>query len=103
MWRATCGLRTQVRGTRQRRRSSGWKQRSAGIEFRQLKRLEWDPRRQGFTAMVLALGAILGQPGEADVRQALEAVAQEGCPSWLRQNLGLSTHVCVPTLRRKKT
>jgi hypothetical protein len=65
--------------------------------FGKLKRLEGDASQASFTAMVLALGAILGQPGEADVRQALEAVPKKAVTSWLRQNLGLSTHV----LRRR--
>jgi hypothetical protein len=72
--------------------------------FGKLKRLEGDASQAGFTAMVLALGAILGQPGEADVRQALEAVPKKAVTSWLRQNLGLSTHVLRRRLfARKKT
>ena len=72
--------------------------------FGKLKRLEGDASQAGFTAMVLALGAILGQPGEADVRHALEAVPKKAVTSWLRQNLGLSTHVLRRRLfARKKT
>jgi hypothetical protein len=61
--------------------------------FGKLKRLEGDASGGGFTGMVLALGAILGNPSEAEVRQALEAVPNKEVVGWIRRNLGTTTHM----------
>ncbi len=65
--------------------------------FGKLKRLEGEASQGGLTAMVLALGAILGQPSEADVRQALEAVPRKVVRAWVRRHLGFT----MPMLRRQ--
>lgn len=61
--------------------------------FGKLKRWEGDASGGGFTGMVLALGAILGNPGEAEVRQALEAVPNKEVVGWIKRNLGTTTHM----------
>jgi hypothetical protein len=61
--------------------------------FGKLKRLEGDASGGGFTGMVLALGAILGNPCEAEVRQALDAVPKKEVAAWIRRVLGPTTHV----------
>lgn len=65
--------------------------------FGKLKRLEGDASRGGFTGMVLALGAILGNASDAEVREALEAVPKKEVSAWIRRSLGTTTHV----LRRR--
>lgn len=65
--------------------------------FGKLKRLEGEASQGGLTAMVLALGAILGQPSEADIRQALEAVPRKVVSAWVRRHLGFT----MPMLRRQ--
>jgi hypothetical protein len=65
--------------------------------FGKLKRLEGEASQGGLTAMVLALGAILGQPSEADVRQALEVVPRKVVTAWVREHLGFT----MPMLRRQ--
>lgn len=56
--------------------------------FGKLKRLEGDASRGGFTGMVLALGAILGNATEAEVRKALEAVPKKEAQAWIKHSLG---------------
>lgn len=59
--------------------------------FGKLKRLEGDASRGGFTGMVLALGAILGNVGEAEIREALKAVPKKVVIAWIGRSLGPTT------------
>jgi hypothetical protein len=59
--------------------------------FGKLKRLEGDASRGGFTGMVLALGAILGNASETEVREALESVPKKEVIAWITRSLGSTT------------
>ncbi len=56
--------------------------------FGKLKRLEGEASRGGFTAMVLALGALTGEADEASVRTALEEVPEKKAEGWFKRTLG---------------
>lgn len=56
--------------------------------FGKLKRLEGSYAGDGFTGLSLALGAILGERTEQQVREALEAVPQKEAVGWVRRLLG---------------
>lgn len=56
--------------------------------FGKLKQLEGDASRGGFTGLVLALGAIVGNSSEADISEALEAVPKKEAQAWIRRSLG---------------
>ena len=65
--------------------------------FGKLKRLEGSYSGDGFTTLTLALGALLGERTEADVRQALDAVPQKVADTWCQRLLGTTVHM----LRRR--
>jgi hypothetical protein len=56
--------------------------------FGKLKRMERDQSSDGVTGLVLAMGAIVGQWSEAEIRQALEATPQKKVENWIRRTLG---------------
>jgi hypothetical protein len=57
--------------------------------FGKLKRLEGDASKEGFTGMVLALGALTGNASEPEVREALDAVPGKEAEGWIRRTLAL--------------
>jgi hypothetical protein len=64
--------------------------------FGKLKRLEGSYAGDGFTGLSLALGAIVGDRSEEDVREALEAVPKKEAEGWVKRLLGTT----VQTWRR---
>jgi hypothetical protein len=56
--------------------------------FGKLKRMERDQSNDGVTGLVLALGAIVGQFNEEELRQALEATPQKKVDNWIQRKLG---------------
>jgi hypothetical protein len=60
--------------------------------FGKLKRLQGDASAAGFTGLVLALGALTGQTGEAEVRHALDAVPTKQAEGWVKRTLGATLH-----------
>ena len=56
--------------------------------FGKLKRLEGQQSQDGITGLVLALGAMVGKPTEADLKEALEATPQKKVDGWLERTLG---------------
>jgi hypothetical protein len=56
--------------------------------FGKLKRLEGEASRDGFTGMVLALGAMTGESDEATVQAALENVPQKKAEGWVKRTIG---------------
>jgi hypothetical protein len=56
--------------------------------FGKLKRLEGQQSQDGVTGLVLALGAMVGNPTEADLQEALEATPQKQVDGWLERTLG---------------
>jgi hypothetical protein len=60
------------------------------------KRLQSSHSKGGMTAMLLTIGAIVGQKAAATVQQALESVSAEDVISWCEQNLG----VTLPSQRK---
>ena len=56
--------------------------------FGTLKRLEGSYAGDGFTGLILALGAILGDRSEDQVREALEAVPKKEAEHWVKRLLG---------------
>jgi hypothetical protein len=58
--------------------------------FGRLKRLERQQSQDGLTGLVLALGALVGTPTEADLQEALEATPQKNVDNWVGRMLGRS-------------
>jgi len=58
--------------------------------FGKLKRVEGSYAGDGFTGLVLSLGAMTGTWSEADVCQALAAVPQKKAEGWVKRVLGKS-------------
>jgi len=56
--------------------------------FGKLKRLEGEAAREGFTGLVLSVGALTGPLDEDTVRQALEAAPKKQAEGWVRRVLG---------------
>jgi hypothetical protein len=56
--------------------------------FGKLKRLEGQQSQDGVTGLVLAMGAMLGKPTEAELKEALEATPQKKVDGWLERTLG---------------
>jgi hypothetical protein len=65
--------------------------------FGKLKRLERDQSSGGLTGLVLALGAMMGQWSEEELRQGLETTPEKNVDNWLKRNLGKT----VQWLRRQ--
>ncbi len=64
--------------------------------FGTLKRLEGSYAGDGFTGLTLALGALLGDRSEEQIREALEAVPRKEADGWVKRLLGTT----VQMLRR---
>jgi hypothetical protein len=62
--------------------------------FGKLKRLEGSYAGDGFTGLALALGAILGEWPEEEVRAALEAVPKKEAEGWVKRLLGTTVQRC---------
>jgi hypothetical protein len=58
--------------------------------FGKLKRMERDQSSDGVTGLILAMGAIVGQLSEEELRQALESTPQKKVDNWIRRKLGQS-------------
>jgi hypothetical protein len=65
--------------------------------FGTLKRLEGSYAGDGFTGLTLALGALVGERSEAQVREALNAVPKKVAERWVKRLLGTT----VQMLRRR--
>lgn len=61
--------------------------------FGTLKRLEGSYAGDGFTGLSLALGAILGDRSEQQVREALEAVPKKEAEGWVKRLLGTTVQM----------
>jgi hypothetical protein len=61
--------------------------------FGTLKRLEGSYAGDGFTGLSLALGAILGDRSEEQVRAALEAVPKKEAEGWVKRLLGTTVQM----------
>lgn len=61
--------------------------------FGTLKRLEGSYAGDGFTGLSLALGAILGNRSEEQVREALEAVPKKEAEGWVKRLLGTTVQM----------
>ena len=61
--------------------------------FGTLKRLEGSYAGDGFTGLSLALGAILGDRSEEQVRDALEAVPKKEAEGWVKRLLGTTVQM----------
>jgi hypothetical protein len=61
--------------------------------FGKLKRLEGDYANDGFTGMVLGLGAFLGKRTEEQAQQALEAVPKKEAENWVKKVLGTTVQM----------
>jgi hypothetical protein len=61
--------------------------------FGTLKRLEGSYAGDGFTGLSLALGAILGNRSEEQVREALEAVPKKAAESLVKRLLGTTVQM----------
>ncbi len=61
--------------------------------FGTLKRLEGSYAGDGFTGLTLALGALLGDRSEAQVRAALEAVPKKEAEGWVKRLLGTTVQM----------
>lgn len=61
--------------------------------FGTLKRLEGSYAGDGFTGLSLALGAILGDRSEEQVREALEAVPKKEAEGWVKRLLGTTVQM----------
>ena len=62
--------------------------------FGTLKRLEGSYAGDGFTGLALALGAIVGERTEEEVREALEAVPKKEAEGWVKRLLGATVQRC---------
>ena len=62
--------------------------------FGVFKRLERSYAGDGFTSLVLALGAILGEWLEKDVQEALVAVPKKKAEGWAKRLLGTTVQTC---------
>lgn len=62
--------------------------------FGKLKRLEGSYAGDGFTGLTLALGAIVGNRSEEDVREALEAVPKKEAEGWVKRLIGTTVQTC---------
>jgi hypothetical protein len=62
--------------------------------FGKLKRLEGSYAGDGFTGLSLALGAILGERTEEQVKEALEAVPKKVAEGWVKRLLGTTVQMC---------
>lgn len=62
--------------------------------FGKYKRLEGSYAGDGFTSLTLALGAILGERPEEEVRAALEAVPKKKAEGWAKRLLGTTVQTC---------
>lgn len=62
--------------------------------FGKLKRLEGSYAGDGFTGLVLALGAVLGEWPEEEVRAAMEAVPKKEAEGWVKRLLGTTVQRC---------
>jgi hypothetical protein len=56
--------------------------------FGKLKRIEGQQSQDGVTGLVLAIGAMLGNPTEEDLKEALEETPQKQVDGWLERTLG---------------
>ena len=56
--------------------------------FGNFKRLEGSYVNDGFTGLTLAIGAMLGERSEEEVRKALEAVPEKVAASWVQRIIG---------------
>jgi len=56
--------------------------------FGKLKEIEKDQAKNGFTGLVLSLGAVVGQTTTKMVRWALENCSVNNVREWCRENLG---------------
>jgi hypothetical protein len=56
--------------------------------FGKLKRIEGQQSQDGVTGLVPALGAMVGKPTEADLKEALEATPEKKVDGWLERTLG---------------
>jgi hypothetical protein len=65
--------------------------------FGKLKRMERDQSSDGVTGLILAMGAIVGQFSEEELRQALDSTPQKKVDNWVRRKLGQS----IQWLRRQ--
>ena len=65
--------------------------------FGKLKRIEGQQSRDGFTGLSLAMGVAVGHWGEAEIREALDAVPEKRVDGWLECTLGKT----VQWFRRK--
>jgi hypothetical protein len=61
--------------------------------FGTLKRLEGSYAGDGFTGLTLALGALLGDRSEGQVRAALEAVPKKEAEGWVKRLLGTTVQM----------
>ena len=61
--------------------------------FGKLKRLEGDYANDGFTGMVLALGAVLGERTDEQAQAALEAVPKKEAENWVKKMLGTTVQM----------
>ena len=61
--------------------------------FGTLKRLEGSYAGDGFTGLTLALGALLGDRSEEQVRAALEAVPKKEAEGWVKRLLGTTVQM----------
>ncbi len=60
--------------------------------FGKFKEIEGNQSKRGFTGLLLALPAILGQLTAETVRQALESVKTQDVVQWIRDHLGQTEH-----------
>ena len=56
--------------------------------FGKLKRVEGDYAGDGFTELILAVGAFVGERTEERTKEALEAVPKKEAESWAKRVLG---------------
>ena len=56
--------------------------------FGKLKRIEGQQSQDGVTGLVLAMGAMVGNPTEVDLKEALEATPEKKVDGWLERTLG---------------
>ena len=61
--------------------------------FGKWKRLEGDYAGDGFTGLVLALGAMFGERTDAQTQEALEAVPKKEAESWVKKVVGTTVQM----------